>query len=95
MPSASLAYLQGAVPERIPFLKGILPLVSRLPLRGAEKVAAMLKAAVSGVAPDPQVAEWEGFFDLQQAIEDRISKFKAPKGALKKPGSAGKPYGRR
>ena len=81
--------------QRIPFLKGILPLASRLSVKGAEKISAALEMAAKDLVPDQNVAEWEGFFDFKRALEERRCKLKAPKGALKKPGSAAKPNGRR
>ncbi|KAL3143333.1 hypothetical protein ABBQ38_002169 [Trebouxia sp. C0009 RCD-2024] len=86
-------YAVNDLPQKLPFLKGLSQICSRLPAKQADLLMAHMQQALAGHSPKEDDSEWEDYWDFLAVAQDRASKGAHPRSALK--GSTAKKAGRR
>ena len=76
-------YAFGELPEKLPFLKGLSQMCSRLPGKQADVLLAHMQQAVAGRSPAEDDAEWEDYWTFLAIAQERASKGAHPRSALK------------
>ena len=78
-------YAFGDLPERLPFLKGLSQVCSRLPAKQADLLMSHMQQALDGQDQTPKEddPEWEDYWDFLALAQDRASKGAIPRSALK------------
>lgn len=87
-------YALGEVPEKLPFLKGLSQMCSRLPAKQADLLMTHMRQALAGRGLDPKEddPEWEDYWDFLALAQDRASKGAHPRSALKGRQTSASPY---
>ncbi|DBA75127.1 hypothetical protein WJX77_008338 [Trebouxia sp. C0004] len=86
-------YAFEAVPSKLPFLKGLSQVCTRLPARQADLLLTHMQQALTGQTPKEDDPEWEDYWEFLAIAQERASKGAQPRSALK--GSAAKKAGKR
>ncbi|KAA6430018.1 MAG: hypothetical protein FRX49_00449 [Trebouxia sp. A1-2] len=86
-------YAFEAVPSKLPFLKGLSQVCTRLPARQADLLLTHMQQALTGQSPKEGDPEWEDYWEFLAVAQERASKGAQPRSALK--GSAAKRAGKR
>ncbi|KAL0045252.1 hypothetical protein WJX82_001839 [Trebouxia sp. C0006] len=86
-------YAFEAVPSKLPFLKGLSQVCSRLPARQADLLLTHMQQALTGQSPQEGDPEWEDYWEFLAIAQERASKGAQPRSALKD--SAAKKAGKR
>ena len=71
------------LPQKLPFLKGLSQICSRLPAKQADLLMAHMQQALAGHSPKEDDSEWEDYWDFLAVAQDRASKGAHPRSALK------------
>lgn len=81
------------VPGKMPFLRGLSQVCTRLPAAQADLLLAHMQKQLSGEQPQEADAEWQDYFEFLAIAQERASRGGQPRSALK--GSAAKKAGKR
>ena len=76
-------YAFGELPGKLPFLKGLSQMCSRLPAKQAELLMGHMQQALGQQSPKEDDPEWEDYWDFLAIAQDRTSKGAHPRSALK------------
>ncbi len=76
-------YAFEAVPSKLPFLKGLSQVCSRLPARQADLLLTHMQQALTGQSPQEGDPEWEDYWEFLAIAQERASKGAQPRSALK------------
>ncbi len=76
-------YACEAVPSKLPFLKGLSQVCSRLPARQADLLLTHMQQALTGQSPQEGDSEWEDYWEFLAIAQERASKGAQPRSALK------------
>ena len=73
----------GELPEKLPFLKGVSQVCSRLPAKQADVLLAHMQQALAGQSPEEADPEWQDYWDFLATVQERASKGAHPRSAIK------------
>ena len=76
-------YAFEAVPSKLPFLKGLSQVCTRLPARQADLLLTHMQQALTGQSPQEGDPEWEDYWEFVAIAQERASKGAQPRSALK------------
>ena len=76
-------YAFEAVPSKLPFLKGLSQVCTRLPARQADLLLTHMQQALTGQSPEEGDPEWEDYWEFLAIAQERASKGAQPRSALK------------
>lgn len=76
-------YAFGDLPQKLPFLKGLSQICSRMPAKQADLLVAHMQQALASHSPKEDDSEWEDYWDFLAVAQDRASKGAHPRSALK------------
>lgn len=71
------------LPQKLPFLKGLSQICSRLPAKQADLLMAHMQQALAGQAPKEDDSEWDDYWEFLAIAQERASKGAHPRSALK------------
>lgn len=75
--------LEGPPSSKLPFLKGLGKVCSRMPARQAEMLLDHVQQCVSDHSPNEEDPDWQDYFAFLALTQDRTAKGGQPKSALK------------
>ena len=78
-----MEYAFEAVPSKLPFLRGLSQVCTRLPARQADLLLTHIDHSLTGHSPQEADPEWEDYWDFLALAQERASKGTQPRSALK------------
>lgn len=78
-----MEYAFEAVPSKLPFLRGLSQVCTRLPARQADLLLTHMDHSLTGHSPQEGDPEWEDYWDFLAIAQERASKGTQPRSALK------------
>ena len=78
-----VTYAFGELPEKLPFLKGLSQMCSRLPAKQADLLLAHMQQALAGQTPEEDDSDWEDYWEFLAIAQERATKGAHPRSALK------------
>lgn len=76
-------YAFEGIPGRLPFLKGLSQVCTRLPAAQADMLLSHMEQSLTGHTPQEGDPEWEDYWDFLALAQERASKGAQPRSALK------------